>query len=26
VVVPLFDAIVPWESPHPLTPNYLIRN
>jgi len=24
--VPLFDALVRGESPHPVTPNYLIRN
>jgi len=24
--VPLFDAIVQGESPHPAAPNYLIRN
>jgi len=24
--VPLFDAIVRGESPHPVAPNYLIRN
>jgi len=24
--VPFFDALVRGESPHPLAPNYLIRN
>jgi len=26
VGVPLFDALVRGESPHPAAPNYLIRN
>jgi len=25
-MVPLFDALVRGESPHPVAPNYLLRN